>query len=109
MGTRAYIGLKEDDGTVNAVYCGHDGYPEHTFETLVAHYNSKEKANALIARGQLSCVHDNMDDILFYAENGREELSIEKFNSVDEYFAEMSSDVCIEYVYLFENGSWRWE
>lgn len=54
MATRSMIGIKNEDGTVNAIYCHNDGYLDHVGRTLHNYYHSKEKASSLIALGSLS-------------------------------------------------------
>lgn len=62
MSTHAGIGIQdESDGTVRAIYCHHDGYLEHVGRTLVAHFNSRERAEALIALGSISCLSPSGD------------------------------------------------
>ena len=54
MGTRSAIGVVEPNGTIRAVYCHWDGYPEHHLPILQEHYNTAAKARKLIAPGSMS-------------------------------------------------------
>ena len=54
MSTRSMIGLLMPAGTVRAIYCHSDGYPEHVGAMLVTHYATAARAAALIALGDLS-------------------------------------------------------
>lgn len=54
MSTQAGIGIQRSDGTVAAIYCHHDGYLEHVGRALAEHFNSRERAEALIALGNIS-------------------------------------------------------
>lgn len=54
MGTRSHIGMLQPDGTVNAIYCHWDGYPENNGKILMEHYTDPKKIEALIALGSLS-------------------------------------------------------
>lgn len=56
MSTHAGIGIQDANGTVRAIYCHHDGYLEHVGKTLLAHFNSRERAEALLALGSISCL-----------------------------------------------------
>jgi hypothetical protein len=39
MATRSLISKANEDGTIQAIYCHHDGYPEHVGKLLVVNYN----------------------------------------------------------------------
>ena len=54
MGTRSAIGYELPSGKIKAVYCHWDGYPKHHLPILIEHYNTLEKAKALIKPGSMS-------------------------------------------------------
>ena len=54
MSTRSFICVEQDDGSYKGVYCHSDGYLTYNGAMLLDHYNSREKADALIALGDLS-------------------------------------------------------
>ena len=54
MATRSAIGYRKLDGSVRAVYCHWDGYPEHQLPILKKHYNGIRKVQALIKPGSMS-------------------------------------------------------
>lgn len=54
MGTRCVIGRLNPDGTVSAVYCAKDGYPNGAGRTLRENYTSDEAISALMALGPLN-------------------------------------------------------
>lgn len=54
MSTNSLIGVQQSDGSIRAVTCHWDGYPEWVGAILQEHYNTEEKANALISLGDLS-------------------------------------------------------
>ena len=54
MGTRSAIGYKLPSGRIKAVYCHYDGYPKHHLPILIEHYNTLNKARALIKPGSMS-------------------------------------------------------
>ena len=49
MATRSFIAVRNVDGSVNGIYCHHDGYPEGVVATLKEHYTSEDKIRALLA------------------------------------------------------------
>ena len=48
------IWVREDQGKYRGVYCHSDGYPSHVGAMLLVHYNSEERAKALVALGGIS-------------------------------------------------------
>lgn len=56
MSTRGNIGIQKADGNVLFVYHHSDSYPSYLGRMLLDHYNSREKAEALVALGDLSFV-----------------------------------------------------
>ena len=54
MATRSHIGIRNQDGTVEYIYCHWDGYPEHNGVILTEHYDTLDKVKELIALGDLS-------------------------------------------------------
>lgn len=95
MGTRSTIGIKTEDGTIKAIYCHWDGYPEGVGAGLVAHYNNKKQAEALIALGSFSSLQDTLNETQAsaYGTDGDKARTftdekdwLENFNSGEEYF-----------------------
>lgn len=60
MSTRAFISVKQPDGTFKTIYNHSDGYPSYLGEKLLHHYNSEQLANALVAQGDASFIDDNL-------------------------------------------------
>lgn len=58
MSTHSRIGIKMDDGSVHSVYCHWDGglWPGGVGDILFRHYHDRNKIEALIALGDLSCL-----------------------------------------------------
>ena len=54
MSTRSNIGILNEDGTVNYIYCHFDGYLEHNGDILNEHYTTESKVRMLIGLGDLS-------------------------------------------------------
>lgn len=63
MGTRSSIGVMQQDGSVKSIYCHWDGYYSGVGKTLVEHYNTEEKANAVVALGGLSTLQENLSPV----------------------------------------------
>lgn len=54
MATRSLIGKENANGTVTAIYCHNDGYPEYNGEILVNYYTTETKIDKLLDLGDLS-------------------------------------------------------
>ena len=54
MATRSNIGILNEDGTITAIYCHWDGYPEGVGTTLVNHYQDEDKVRELLSLGSIS-------------------------------------------------------
>ena len=75
MSTRSIIGIKEPNGTIRAVTCHYDGYPEGVGKTLLQHYAAADTVRALLALGDLSALEPSIDASEFYARDRGETLS----------------------------------
>lgn len=60
MSTRSSIAVQQD-GKVKSVYCHFDGYPSHNGKMLLENYNSQEKADAIVALGDMSCLYESIE------------------------------------------------
>lgn len=58
MSTRSLIGLQQADGTVKAIYCHWDGYPEWNGEKLANFYPDEQHINKLLVLGDISSLGD---------------------------------------------------
>ena len=61
MGTRSSISVQHTDGSISEVYCHWDGYVEHNGKLLVTHYNTQERAEALVALGDISALNKSIE------------------------------------------------
>jgi hypothetical protein len=116
MATRSKIAIENADGTVTAIYCHWDGYPEGNGKTLAENYQHREKVQQLIDLGSISSLHEFVfpegehsfdkpeDDVtVAYHRDRGEDLRKEQYDSVDDY---LRSDV-EEWGYLFTSeGKW---
>jgi hypothetical protein len=65
MATRSNIVHLTDNGW-ETIYCHWDGYPAHNGSILLNHYSSSEKVAALVGLGDISSLHENLDDVVAY-------------------------------------------
>ncbi len=104
MATRSLIGRVVNEGEgkthIEAIYCHYDGYPAGVGTTLMEHYTSAEKVEALINAGSVESLEMNPS-------NG-------KPNSTQPVYCESINDLIsdadkmgAEWVYLYNNDEWQ--
>ena len=62
MSTRSMIGIQQEDGKIEAIYCHYDGYPEGVGQTLADHYQTTDKVEALLNLGDLSVLRQELGE-----------------------------------------------
>lgn len=97
MGTRSTIGVLNTDGSVTAVYCHWDGYPEHNGKILIDNYTTEEKVRELIGLGSISSLSECGEPVVSASGTGAD-----IFPDVAEFVIEFGE----QYNYLFINGTW---
>lgn len=117
MSTRSRIGILNQNGTVESVYCHQDGYPEYTGYFLENFYTTTKLVKFLLSKGDISNIatpykwdtpigqkemFDNKEllSLKTYAQRGEKCPSV-MHEDVKEYLKYDSDD---EYKYLFANG-----
>lgn len=127
MGTRSMIGVRNTDGTIDAIYCHWDGYPSYNGRILSEHYQDESKVRELIGLGDISSLREEIGEqhpfdtyhlkkedmdprwdrwTVAYGRD-RGETGIEAKNYHNETFFVGGAKSCgAEYAYLFDNGEW---
>lgn len=104
MATRSNIGILNQDGTVNYIYCHYDGYIDYNGKTLNEHYTTEDKVRELIDLGNLSALMYSIEEcVAYHRDKGETKCEVRTCSYVDytkEYFE--------EYIYLFTPGQ-GWE
>lgn len=60
MSTRSSITVQTAQGKFKTIYCHFDGYIDHHGPILLGHYNSQERAEALVAAGDIRSLERNL-------------------------------------------------
>ena len=119
MSTRCTIAILNENGTVNQIYCHHDGYFSYVGKILLECYDTPDKINALMELGDLSSLgkttehrpedwkeyYVGTDRCMTYRDRGDsgEFCNGSKYPSLDYYLK--NGDVQ-EYNYLYKDGTW---
>jgi hypothetical protein len=119
MGTRSLIGIQETDGSIEAVYCHWDGYPEYNGKVLYNHY-PEPKIRGLLALGDLSSLRESIEKpeghtfntavdgySIFYNRDRGEELSTgKKWPDAEAYKNEEGYGTEWHYYYSLKDHKW---
>ena len=119
MSTNSTIAVVHTNGTVSQIYVHWDGYIEAAGKCLFENYATLEKAEALVALGNLSSLEarlapdddethnfvDSADNVcVAYArDRGEEDQQAEVFEDLEHY---RNTCRCEEYDYLFYEDQW---
>lgn len=124
MSTRSNIGILNPDGTVDAVFCHWDGYPNGVGVILRDYYTSEEKVRKLISVGAIDTLDENIDPdpsqphciysmqegvCAFYCRDSEEhhDLEIFHFNSIDDFLdLSCGNRFYAEYLYYRYGDIW---
>lgn len=103
MATRSLIGKVVNDGEgkthVEAIYCRYDGYPAGVGTTLMEHYTSAEKVEALIKAGSVDSLEMNPITKPYRLQAVYCESIADLISDADNMGA--------EWVYLYNNYGWH--
>jgi hypothetical protein len=119
MATRSIIARQNPDGSLDAIYCHWDGYPDHNGKILKEHYRSAEKVDALIALGNLSGLGNEIGEKTSFATDSTDQCIAYGRDRGDEHqeathcdsyadLVELCNDYAIGYLYLFKDNIWFW-
>jgi hypothetical protein len=117
MATRSTIAVQLEDGSVIQCYCHWDGYISYNGRILQEAYNDRDSAEALVQLGSISSLQRRIfpegehsfnkpeeGTTVFYHRDRGEELSVNHFETLSEYFLDCDFE---DYNYLFRNGEWE--
>ena len=105
------MGLNLKDGSILSIYSHWDNYPSWAGRILCTHYNTREKVEALVDGGDVSCLwtdkvwgENRKDGQKYgpetYAARG-EDCPPRLDNDQEEFFSDGE-----EFSYIFRNGNW---
>jgi hypothetical protein len=120
MSTRSIISVKVGE-EVRTIYCHFDGYPGHHLPILKKKYDTQEKAEALVALGDLSSLdksperpegHSYENQIKGYCvaygrDRGEEDTDYKVHASWEEAMKKIN--MCQDYCYYFNGEKWRYK
>jgi hypothetical protein len=116
------IGKQEQDGTIRAIYCHYDGYPEGVGQTLANYYTAEAKVDALLNLGNLSVLSNEIGEQQDFNnretrnENwclayGRDRGELNQGAQVFDYtgaYLEYARNSWAEFAYIFTPNGWAY-
>lgn len=102
MSTHAVIANVNPDGRCQAVYLHYDGYPEYAGRVLNQRYDSLEKAQTLIAGGELRSLPNKTEEPSYF-ENGEPTRVVDNAEALMEFAQKYGAS----YLYLFASDRWH--
>lgn len=125
MSTRSHIGIRNEDGSLDVIYCHHDGYLSYNGNILFHHYQDPEKVRELVSLGDISSLDINVKPtdsahsfetpqknvVVAYGRDRHEDgVDTRHFESMDAYMSTLKDEcLFIEYVYLYNVMERKWE
>ncbi len=106
MSTRALIGKKNDDGTIDAIYLHRDGYPEHAHTVLGEHYASDTKADELLGFGDCLDLAPTVASSVFFSRDRGEAIADVKPQRLGGS-AFLAAAFEYRHVYLWDGSEWK--
>lgn len=122
MSTRSMIGKENEDGTIRAIYCHYDGYPEGVGQTLADFYTDKDKIDALLNLGNLSVLRQEIGNkqdfndyknhnenwcLAYGRDRGEANQEAKVFNFRGDYL-DYARSSWAEYAYIYTKIGWAW-
>jgi hypothetical protein len=109
MATRSLIGVNLDNGITKIVYCHWDGYPSGVGQTLLLHYDSPTKVDALLGLGDLSALASSPEQSVAYHRDKKEPWGMVEPREVNiSELGTVAQDYGVDYVYTY-NDNFEWD
>ena len=107
MSTRSNIAIQKPNGTILSIYVHSDGYPDGVGQCLIDNYETYGSSLRLFEYGDASYLGSTLKECSFYHRDWQRDLDKAHVHKNFESFKKFySSDIFIEFVYLFKNGQW---
>jgi hypothetical protein len=108
MSTRATIGLKRQNGTIDTIICWHDAFIEEAGHTLKHYYDTQAKVEELLSGGNLEELGNTPaeSNYQYQGDDGvPDDCKARTLRNVDA-FTHQVCDFSQDYGYLFQDGQW---
>ena len=101
METSGYIAKENKDGTLTGIYCNNDSYVDWVGKVLFENYNTVEKVDELLNKGDTSKLEEKLEDCEFYEIDASEATTYENIEKL------LNDWDCVGFLYIFKpTGKW---
>ena len=109
MSTRCRIGILNEDGSVDSIYCHFDGYPEGVGTELIESWTNEGNIRELIKLGNISSLGDCLlkCDAYIRDRGEDEEGNLARHDESMAEYIKQGENIWIEFLYLWVNGEWH--
>jgi hypothetical protein len=108
MSTRATIGLKRQNGTIDTIICWHDAYLDGVGRILQNHYNTVEKIEKLLAGGNVEELGATPKGSIYQYQGDDaipEDCAAQTLRNTEAFLLQVR-EFNQDYGYLFQDGRW---
>ena len=105
MSTRSHIGILNQDGTIESVYCHFDGYVRGGVGQKLLNYQLEPQVRELLAHGQLRNLGSTIGSCEFYRRDRGESEESEILPDLAAWQALMGA---VDHLYLFKPDECNW-
>lgn len=103
MATRARIAFINNTNYARIIEVAYEGYPAYTGAILNAKYNTPETIQALMKKGNIMALEENIDDI-----KSDEVITQTRQFRFGGNVNELAQDSRADYIYVYKEGDNRW-
>jgi hypothetical protein len=110
MSTRATIGLRRQNGTIDTIICWHDAYLDGVGRILKNHYGTVEKIEELLAGGNVEELEATPYGSVYQYQGDDgvpEDCKARTIRNIEEFLFQVR-DYNQDYGYLFQDGQWHY-
>ena len=110
MSTRATIGLKRPNGTIDTIICWHDAYFDGAGRILKNRYDTEEKIEKLMAGGNVEELQPTPRQSIYQYQGDDavpEDCRAQTLRNIEDFMLQVR-EYCQDYGYLFQDGQWHY-
>jgi hypothetical protein len=110
MSTRATIGLRRQNGTIDTIICWHDAYLDGVGRILKNRYDTEEKIEKLMAGGNVEELQSTPGRSIYQYEGDDavpEDCKARTLRNIEDFLFQVR-DYNQDYGYLFQDGQWHY-
>ena len=105
--TNGFIGIVNNDGSVDSIYCKYENYIGWTGRLLSNCYSTERQVRDLVALGDLIVLYSDTDITITLAQEEKTPIYIRRDEDLHDFF-NAARNATIEFCYLFRGNKWKY-